>query len=55
LSSREDILPMGISVFQSLIGCVSISIVGVLGEGGLNKDIKRINPFLFFGNAISPL
>ncbi len=38
----EDILPMGKTCFQSLIGFVPISIVGILGKNGLDEDIKGV-------------
>ena len=38
----KDVFPMGKLDFQSLEGSISIQVIGVLGENGLDKDIERI-------------
>jgi len=53
LSCREKIPPPGESTFQPFVGTVSISIVGVLRENGLDEDIERIGLLLPWGDAVT--
>jgi len=53
----KDVFPTGKSGFQSLEGSISIQVIGILGENGLDKDIERTvrlsirrDPILSFQN-----